>query len=628
MARCSALCLRPGGVLVQLTTAVVLLASLAPLSAQGQPAPILDLATATVDSGILHRVHGAEGTGRFGVPVAGGGDVDGDGFEDYAVAYMTAAPGGLNRAGKVELIFGDGTINGSIDTALNELRVVHFLGTHLNETAGNEIWMDDVTGDGIDDLLICRQNFSNFSGRIGAGALTIVVGSAALRAQANSLLPVDLGSPPSRITLTHIVGAAPLDRLCIWARTGDVTGDGIADLVVGADQRDGLGESNRGTIYVLRGGPHLAAGGLLNLAAPNDPPLAGNLAEIRPPVGSLDFHFGATCQIADLDGNGRGEVLAAAALNRAGASLDPPGAPGAGVGSSGAPNGRLYIAWDDNFPKNDWGNSFSFRIDLAPGSHTVIRGEAANLSFGEEILGGRDYDNDGRPDLFVGDLVADGSAQGDRPRSGLGYLLFDAARLRGLDFAVDAPPLPLRISRILGPDTGALGGDTAIDGDFDGDSIDDLAFASPHSKPLGRTNAGRVQVLFGQPGGWPADIDLAPGAQPPRNLLRLAEILGAHGRDGADEGDTLAYSGAPGDVNGDGRTDLISNEMVGNGVAAQAIDVGNLVVISGTALIGESIFTDGFNSGELTDWSTAVPPQTERKPAHRDDIISRQQPPP
>ena len=71
--------------------------------------------------------------------------------------------------------------------------------------------------------------------------------------------------------------------------------------------------------------------------------------------------------------------------------------------------------------------------------------------------------------------------------------------------------------------------------------------------------------------------------------------------------DTLAYSAAAGDVNRDGRTDLVINEMLGNGSAPAAKDVGNLLVISGRALPSPSIFTDGFESGDVARWGLLVP---------------------
>ncbi len=575
-------------------------------AAGAQPFPILDLATVAPEDGVVRRVYGATGEGVYGLPVAGGFDLDGDGFTDYAAGFMLA--GDVFYAGQVDLVFGDGTTRGFVDTAALDPRVLHFAGTQMREHIGGEIWIDDVTGDGLGDLLICRQNYTPEAGRIGAGALTVIAGSPALRDLATSFEIVDLGAPPASIAVTTFVGVAELDRLGIWTRTGDVDGDGIADVVVGADQEDGVAlgpvETNRGAVYVIRGGAHLAAGGVVDLALPVAPPFAGHVAKITPPAASAGYHFGATCLIADLDGNGRGEVLAAAALNRVGASLPAHGAPsGSAQAVGGAHDGTLYVAWDDNFPAGPWPPGYGFDISASPGSRTVINGESWNVSFSEEIVGGFDVDGDGLPDLFAGDLIADGTATQDRGASGLGHLFYDAAALKGLEFDLQLPPPELRITRILGPQIGALAGDTAAPGDFDGDGLGDLALASPHADPLGRDNAGAVHVLFGRPGGWPALLDLAPDQLPPPETVRVAEIQGALGGVPGDSGDTLGYSAAAGDVDGDGLTDLIVDEMVGNGLSPGTVDVGNLVIVAGRAIAGHTLFADGFESGDAGRWA-------------------------
>ncbi len=123
-------------------------------------------------------------------------------------------------------------------------------------------------------------------------------------------------------------------------------------------------------------------------------------------------------------------------------------------------------------------------------------------------------------------------------------------------------------------------------GDFDGDGVDDLAIASPHAAPQGRASAGGVRVLFGRQGGWPAEIDLSPGNLPATFEARITEVHGAAATSGSDVGDTLGYSAAAADIDGDGRTDLITNEMLGNGLTPGTVDVGNLVIVSGNALAG------------------------------------------
>ena len=137
----------------------------------------------------------------------------------------------------------------------------------------------------------------------------------------------------------------------------------------------------------------------------------------------------------------------------------------------------------------------------------------------------------------------------------------------------------LNIAKFIGAASSDIAGDTAAHGDFDGDGLADLAFSAPHGSPFGRVNAGIVYVLFGQVGVWPASVDLAGPLPPAMGSLRVAQLFGAAGNAVGDAGDTLSYSAAAGDVDGDGRDDLITNEMLGNGTSA--VDVGNLIVVNG-----------------------------------------------
>lgn len=559
----------------------------------GQALESIDLATVDPADGLIQRVLGSVGNGAAGVPVAGGFDADGDGFEDYAFAAMRASPLGRTDAGQVFLVFGNGAIGGEMDTALNDPRILTIIGDQVQENAGSEIWMGEVTGDGLGDLLICRQNFSPNGTRIGAGAISIIPGSALLKTLASNNTTIDLRNPDPALRITTLWGDGNVDRLGIWARTGDVTGDGLDDIAVGADRRNHNGQPDSGAVYVIRGGSHLLAAQTIDLIQFGSTPLAGNLARIRPPPNSQNFHMGATVQIADLDGNGVGEVLAAAALNRAGATLPPLG--GLGNGSGGSPEGTVYIAWDDNF-SGDWSGPLDFVIDQGPGSHTIIDGGADNDVFGEELLGGLDYNNDGAADLFVGDLTANGFGAISRPNAGLGHIIYSAGQLKGLTFDLDTPPPGFSMSTFIGPMNGAITADTAMHGDFTGDGIDDLAVASPHNQPFGRSNAGTLHIILGRNGGaFPAFFDLAEANFPPPAAIQIVEVHGAKGGVGGNQGDTLAYSGAAGDLNHDGLIDIITNEMVGDGSAPDAIDVGNLLLINGAKLL-PVLFADGFEA--------------------------------
>jgi hypothetical protein len=546
----------------------------------------IDLA-ATPDTELL-RVLGSVGDGGArGVPVAGGRDVDGDGFADVAFAEMVASPLGRPGAGLVRLVFGDGTLAGTLDAAAPNERILTILGDGPSEATGAEIWIDDVTGDGLGDLLIGRQNFRADEARPGAGALSIVVGAPALRTLAESGAPLDLRDPPLDVAVATLVGSAATARLGIWMRTGDVDGDGVADVAVGADQESDPSETHRGAVYLLRGGPALATSQTLDLIEFGSPtsPFAGRVARLRSPALAPHHHFGATCQVADLDGNGRAEVIGAAALSRAGAAIQPDGVITASHANGGTADGTVWIFWDESLPGALWPDALDLRAGDDGVLTTAIDGGAANVEFGEELVAGRDWDGDGEADLFAGDLI--GYGVGHPFQSGLGHVLFGVASLRGLSIDLDAPPQGFAITDVFGGIANEIAADTAIDGDFDGDGRDDLVVTSPHAYPFGRVQAGAAHVLFGRDGAWPEEIDLAEGALPPPEALRVTQLLGADGATGYDQGDVLGYSAAAGDLDGDGRTDLIVNEMLGNGATPAAEDAGTLIAVPGVLLAPE-----------------------------------------
>lgn len=573
---------------------------------QAQPVGTLDLATVSPGEGLYRRVLGSIGLGAAGIPVAGAYDVDGDGHVDYAFAAQRAnpfCPGDFCRAdaGQLFLVFGDSQIIGQQDTLANPPNILRIVGDQIKENAGSEIWMADVTGDGLGDLIICRQNYTpGTPTRIGAGAVTILPGGEDLRDLATSNTTVDLRNPPVGLPIVTIYGKESPSRLCIWVRAGDVTGDGIADLVVGADREASNGEANSGAVYVIRGGAHLGSSKTVDL---KDFPGVeeGNIARIRPPLSSTGFDLGATLQVADMDNNGRAEVMAAAALNRAGASLAPNGGSGRGVGGYAVIDpmtmqtnyiGKMFILWDDNL-LGDWIPAPDFRIDQAPGTITELIGGSRHNAFGEEILGGLDYDNNGTADLFVGDLTANGwGAIAARNTAGTAHVIYDIASWKDQTITVDSPPPGFTMATFVGPAAGAIAGDTAMHGDLNGDGLDDLAFSSPKDNPLGRPGAGTVHIVLGQNGVYPVLSDLRPQNYPSTGVS-IFEIYGAEGAGFGSAGDVLAYSGAESDVNGDGITDLIINEMQGDGSVLN--DVGNLLIIDSAELFDVfNIFRDGF----------------------------------
>jgi len=591
---------------IRILFSILMMLSL-PFTLAAQPVGTTKLADITPNDGLYLRLLGSVGEGSSGVPVAGGFDMDKDGKNDYAMAAMKASPQGRFRAGQIFLVFGDNTTTGIVDTALDDPRVLEIHGDQVQENAGSEIWMADVTGNGYGDLIICRQNYSPDQSRIGAGAMTLIFADEALRTMAAESAILDLQNPPDNISILNIVGPHAYSRLCIWARNGDVTGDGTDDFAIGADREQIGDDEDTGAVYLFRGGPWLSSSEDIDLADFGSVAV-GNIARIKPrKIGggsnTKHYHFGATLQLADLDGNNKAEVIAAAALNRSGASLAPAGgaAHAGNPGSGGAPHGTLYIAWDDNFSGN-WIPAPDFVIGAGGGSYSIINGGSnsaenpgpQNVSFGEEILGGLDYDSNSAIDLFVGDLAADGYANISRSFAGLAHVIYDANdSLKDKEIDLDTPPNGFSMATFLGPKPGAIAGDTALHGDFNDDGIADLAFSSPMDSPLGVTNAGTLHIVLGKTGKWPVFSDLQPGNFPSSADVQIHEIYGGSGLGGSGGGDVLCYSAASGDMNNDGVIDLIVNEMQGDG--SSTVDAGNLLIINSRKLFWEkALFKDGF----------------------------------
>ena len=184
------------------------------------------------------------------------------------------------------------------------------------------------------------------------------------------------------------------------------------------------------------------------------------------------------------------------------------------------------------------------------------------------------------PSENVGDITGDPPG---RTNAGMGHVFFAASSLFGQTFDLDSPPAGIVFSTMYGAAAGDIAADTAAHGDYDGDGIVDLMVSAPHGSPPGRNQAGIVYILLGR-ASWPALIDFEPSAFPLPSEIMVIQIDGANGSGAGDAGDTLSYSAASGDVDGDGRPDLIMNEMLGNGIAGQ-VDVGNLIVLSGAGLI-------------------------------------------
>ncbi len=166
--------------------------------------------------------------------VAGPGDVDGDGRDDLAVASADDPDGGIG-AGAAYLLFGAQTGHADIDTAdakiLGESR--DRLGTSLGSPG-------DLDVDGYADLLLGAQRYSGDPGPFSGCAYL-------LRGPISGVAKV--GDVASRLVAgsqRDVVGYAATGA-------GDVDGDGLPDLLIGAPGMSTPASGN-GAAYVLLNG--------------------------------------------------------------------------------------------------------------------------------------------------------------------------------------------------------------------------------------------------------------------------------------------------------------------------------------------------------------------------------------
>jgi hypothetical protein len=213
-------------------------------------------------------------------------------------------------------------------------------------------------------------------------------------------------------------------------------------------------------------------------------------------------------------------------------------------------------------------------LDLRSDAASVFTTRAPDQSLGRGVAPAGDVNGDGNPDLLIG---APDSGRNGRKGSGSAYVVFGlpafAPRLpldplgdRG--FRIDGAPPEVKASTrdIFGEDSGPLtdtaGYALAGIGDVNGDGLADVAVSAPDASPKKRVAAGAVYVVFGKRSTERVDLkDLGDGG------YRIAGQFKT-----ANTGFALA---ATGDVNGDGRGDLLVGTFPGLSAKAQ----GNLYLV-------------------------------------------------
>ena len=481
----------------------------------GQPAVAPTAFGSNINLGAITGTDGFKISGEAvddgaGLAVSGAGDINGDGIADVIVGAFHAGPSG-NSSGASYVVFGSRSgfppnLNLSTLSVSNGFKIS---GALIYDNSGRAVsGAGDINGDGIDDLIVGAQ-FADRNPDDTSGASYVVFGSRSGLANLNlSTLPSSSGF--------KIVGAAANDRAGVSVSgAGDINGDGIADLIVGAYYADPNGNINSGASYVVFGRRGFAGNlDLLTLASPNGFRISGEVAGDR-----AGFSVSGA---GDINGDGIDDLIVGAHY------ADP----------NGSGSGASYVVFGSR-------SVFASNLNLSAltgGNGFKISGVAANDQSGFPVSGAGDINGDGIADLIVGARFADPNGS----YSGASYVVFGSR-------SVFAPNLNLltltgsngfKISGVAGYDLSGISVSGA--GDINGDGIDDLIVGAEGADANGG-DSGASYVVFGKRSVFDPNLNLSTLTGP--NGFKISGAL-------AGDKSGISVSGA-GDVNGDGIADLI-----------------------------------------------------------------------
>ena len=406
---------------------------------------------------------------KLGYSAAAVGDMDGDGEAELAL-------GGVALRGAVYVVAAsvadtdgdDGAVDGVIDMqfALDALYKAWKFDRGWGDAVGLAVaGLGDIDGDGAADMIVGAPGAGTGS---EPGAAEVVLATALRRGRSSDLLNSQDG--------WRLVGEAPRDRAGASVAGGDVDGDGMAEILIGAPRHDAK-QLDEGSVYLLSSlALRTSSARTIELATISELPNAWKF------VGEdAGDQAGASVALAgDMDGDGIGDILI--------------GAPGQGADEQ---EGAAYLVSGASLLEADEADGDADGvIDLANVAALAncwkFLGDDGNFGTRDLAVSAGDTNADGVPDLLILDanfayLVSGKQLQAADMADGNDDGIVELRRIADLP---DSWKLEVR-NELLSPwPLNALSGHGV--GDLDGDGFADLAISAWWQDDAGRDSFAYV----------------------------------------------------------------------------------------------------------------------------------------
>jgi hypothetical protein len=410
------------------------------------------------------HVNASSRSGRSPHVAAVASDFNGDGYGDLVVGVPSEDAGGFADTGAVNVIYGSAAGLSSTSNQWFDEAATGSASDAESDWFGWSSAAGDFNADGYADLAV-GVPFKLVGSTTEAGAVSILYGSAS-----------GLGSANSQVWDQNQLGTDPAesgDGFGAAVATGDVNGDGFADLAVGVPGEGVSSHSDAGAANVILGsGTGLTATGTEFWS--QDSSNVNNTAE-------KNDDFGLSVAIGDFDGDGFGDLAAGVPFENLTNGTD-----------AGAVNVLYGTASGLTSAADDFWNQ-----DVDGIANKVENDDW----FGYAVAAGN-FDGDGFDDLVAG-VPLESLSGGEF--AGAANVIYGTTK--GLDDPGD---------QIWHQDKTDINNEAEADdtfafavtaGDFDGDGHDDAAFGVPGENLSGAADGGGVAVIYGKSTGLNADSD-------------------------------------------------------------------------------------------------------------------------